>query len=84
MTTSFITLITTTDNRLDQHHLTEAESVYLGQIIDLDGEDAVIVAREDVRNGSGRVCGEHLTVTPETWEAVEAAIASYEEWTQGN
>ena len=57
------------------HDTTEAEAEYLGQVLAIDGEDAVIISREDIRNGSGRVCGEHLTVTDDAWECVQSAIA---------
>ena len=70
---SYINRISTSTIR--NHDLTEAEAEYLGQILTIDGEDAVIISREDIRNGSGRVCGEHLTITDDAWECIQSAIA---------
>ena len=41
--------------------------------------DEVIISREDIRNGSGRVCGEHLTITDDAWEFIQSVIAEIAE-----
>ena len=71
---SYVNRIST--STIQDHDLTEAEAEYLGQVIALDGEDEVIISREDIRNGSGRVCGEHLTITDDAWECIGDAIAA--------
>lgn len=48
--------------------LTDDMSVRLGQIIDVDGEGAVVLDRADIRNGSGRIIGERLTITEQAWD----------------
>lgn len=70
MNTTWITADSTTDQRL----ATDAEMTYLEQVIDIDGRDAVVLAEEDVTNGSGRVVGTHLTVDADAWEFVQEAL----------
>ena len=67
------TIINTTTTL--RHHLTDAEHFVLGQVIDIDGEDAVIMARQPLTNASGRQIGEVWTVTDEAWGFVQQAIA---------
>lgn len=52
----------------------DAIQTYLGQIIDIDGEDEVVLDRKPLKNGSGRVIGETLWVTEETANAIRDAI----------
>ena len=58
------------------HQLTEDEAAILGQIIGFDGEDAVILDRAAIRNGSGTVVGEHLTIAADAWEVVCAQLTN--------
>ena len=67
------TTITTT--MMHQHVATEDELALLGQIIDIDGRDAVVLASTAAKNGSGRVIGEHLTITDEAWQFVVESLA---------
>ena len=60
------------ENTFPHHILTDDESALLAQIIDIDGSDEVILASEDIRNGSGRVVGSHLTIRPDAWDDVLA------------
>lgn len=57
-----------------QRIATEDELVLLGQVIDIDGRDAVVLDSTPVRNGSGRVVGEHLTITDEAWQFVVESL----------
>ena len=59
------TYINTTDGAIVNHVLTDDERVHLEQIIDIDG-DTVIKQAMDIKNGSGRVVGESITITPAT------------------
>ena len=68
-----ITTITTSGTY--QHIATEDELVLLAQVIDIDGRDAVVLASTDAKNGSGRVIGEHLTITDEAWQFVVESLA---------
>lgn len=65
------TKINTIANPAFAHTLTADEAVLLGQVIDIDGADAVILADEDLRNASGRLIGETLLITDDAWEAVQ-------------
>lgn len=65
---------TITTSTITQRWISEDEAAILAHIIDIDGEDAVILSREDARNGSGRIVGEHLTITDEAWQAVRDAL----------
>ena len=67
------TTITTT--MMHQHVATEDELALLGQIIDIDGREAVVLASTAAKNGSGRVIGEHLTITDEAWQFVVESLA---------
>jgi hypothetical protein len=68
-----ITTITTAT--IAQHVATEDELVLLGQVIDIDGREAVVLASTAAKNGSGRVIGEHLTITDEAWQFVAESLA---------
>lgn len=61
------------DTRQGAH---EAIQVYLSQIIDIDGEDAVILDRKPLKNASGRAIGETLWITPEAADTIREAIAA--------
>lgn len=56
-------------------YLTDAEHALLSQVIDIDGEPAVILERQPLRNASGRQIGEEWTITEEAWEFAQRAIA---------
>ena len=60
------------ENTFPRHVLTEDEAAILGQLIELDGRcgATVILGLEEIRNGSGRVVGEHLTIAEDAWEVV--------------
>ncbi len=70
----FITRISTTDSSVIGHAATADELTYLGQIIDIDGREAVVVQSEAILNGSGRRCGTHLVINAEAWQFVQATI----------
>lgn len=57
----------------------DAIQTYLGQIIDIDGEDTVVVDRKPLTNASGREIGETLLVTPETADTIRDAIIAAQE-----
>ena len=61
------------------HELTADEAVILGQIIEIDGEDAVIIDREEIRNGSRRVCGERMILTESAWNTVQESVRILEQ-----
>lgn len=61
------------DNRQAAH---DAIQTYLGQIIDIDGEDTVVVDRKPLTNASGRTIGETLWVTEEAADTIRDAIAA--------
>ncbi|WP_017602305.1 hypothetical protein [Nocardiopsis lucentensis] len=63
------------DSRQAAH---EAIQAYLSQVIDIDGEDEVIVDRKPLKNASGRIIGETLWVTPEAADAIRDAIMAQE------
>lgn len=60
------------ESTLPHHVLTDDESALLDQIIAIDSSDEVILASEDIRNGSGRLVGSHLTIRSDAWDAVLA------------
>lgn len=62
--------VSTDDGLVSFHHCTEDEQLLLSQVIDIDGEDRVIVETEPVRNGSNRIIGDHVLITSEAWQAV--------------
>lgn len=80
-----MTTITTTDLAADlaeQYDIADAAArdgvdVYLGQLIDIDGEQAAIAARDEVRNGSGRLIGESITLTGSAAAAIRESFAAY-------
>ncbi|WP_326806624.1 hypothetical protein OHB04_02210 [Streptomyces sp. NBC_01775] len=51
----------------------EAVQTTLSQIIENDGDD-VVLSRREMKNGSGRVIGEWLTVSTETAQEIRDAI----------
>lgn len=65
------------------HQPPDAVGVYLDQLIGLDGESAVILSREPIRNGSGRLVGELVTVTRDAAEVIRDAIAADAEASRG-
>lgn len=73
-----MTYTTITTSTVDRRVATEDELVLLGQVIDIDGYDNVVTASEDAKNGSGRVIGEHLTITDEAWSFVQASLIAPE------
>ena len=61
----------------DKHHyetITEAENIYLGQVISIDGAENVVLSEEPILNGSTRECGTHMTSAHAAWEAVQEAV----------
>lgn len=72
-----LTYINTPTKPAEEHRLSPDEAVLLDQVVDIDGEDAVIVSREPVRNGSGRVVGERLTVTDDAWNFVLESLDGF-------
>lgn len=63
------------DQFTSRHQAHEAVQTFLGQIIEIDGDD-VVISRRDMTNASGRVIGEWLTVSSETAQAIRDAIAA--------
>ena len=61
------------------HELTADEAVILDQIVAIDGDDTVIIATEEIRDGSGRVCGEHLLLTASAWSMVQESVRILEQ-----
>lgn len=59
------------DTRAAAH---EAIQTYLSQVIDIDGEDTVVVDRKPLKNASGRTIGETLWVTEEAADTIRDAI----------
>lgn len=72
------TKINTIANPHFDHTLTADEAVLLGQVIAIDGAEAVILAEEDLHNASGRLIGETLLITDDAWEAVCESIRAYD------
>ncbi len=70
-----ITQISTVGRTVVRHHPTDDEAAILAQIIDEDGEEAVILAREDLHDGSGHSIGERLLITDEAWQTVRDRLA---------
>lgn len=70
--------ITTNDSittaNIDRYFPTEMEATYLNQVLDIDGNGAVILASEPLRNGSGRVIGTAYTVTAGAWDFVQDCV----------
>lgn len=73
-----MTHTTITTSTLYQHVATEAELTLLGQVIDIDGRDAVVTHSAAAKNSSGRVIGEHLTITDEAWQFVQDSLRATE------
>ena len=69
-----------TTSSLYQHSLTEDEAVLLDQVVDIDGEDAVVIERRPVKNASNRVIGDELVITDEAWEFVQESIRQAASW----
>jgi hypothetical protein len=59
------------DSRDEAH---QAIQTHLSQIVDLDGEEAVITGRQPLTNASGRTIGETLWITPEATETIRQQI----------
>ena len=51
----------------------EAVQTFLGQIIEVDGDD-VVLSRREMTNGSGRAIGKWLTVSKKTAQEIRDAI----------
>ena len=68
-----MTRISTANGKLNYETITEAEDIYLGQVISIAGEESVILSEEPILNGSKRECGTHMTITDEAWDAVQEA-----------
>ena len=66
--------ISTASGKLNYEDITEAEDIYLGQVISIYGAENVILSEEPILNGSKRECGTHMTITDEAWEAVQEAV----------
>ncbi|PWV44578.1 hypothetical protein [Nocardiopsis sp. L17-MgMaSL7] len=52
----------------------DAIQTYLGQIIEIDGEEEVVLERKPLKNASGRVIGETLWVTKDAAETIRESI----------
>lgn len=74
------TYLSTPSKAIDYRNATEGELTLLGQIIDVDGNEDSIVSREPVRNGSGRIVGEHLTITDEAAEFIAESLRQMAEY----
>ena len=66
--------ISTANGKLNYETITEAEDIYLGQVISIDGAENVVLSEEPILNGSKRECGTHMTITDEAWDAVQEAV----------
>ena len=66
--------ISTANGKLSYETITEAEDIYLGQVISTDGAESVVLSEEPILNGSKRECGTHMTITDQAWEAVQEAV----------
>ena len=66
--------ISTANGKLHYETITEAEDIYLGQVISIAGEESVILSEEPIFNGSKRECGTHMTITDAAWDAVQEAV----------
>ena len=71
-----MTYTTITTSAINQHVASEDELVLLGQVIDIDGYDAVVISSADAANGSGRAIGKHLTITDEAWTFVQESLTA--------
>lgn len=65
-------------------YLTEDERITLDQIIALDGRDAVITDSRPLTNGSGRVIGEHITITAQAYADMHYGLAAVGDGTDGH
>ena len=74
------TYLSTPSKAIDYRTATEDELTLLGQIIDVDGNEDSIVNREPVRNASGRLMGEHLTITDEAAEFIAESLRQMAEY----
>lgn len=63
-------VISTESNPDLEHKITEDEAVLLGQIIDIDGAEEVLVGMSKIINGSNRIIGTHYVITDEVWETI--------------
>lgn len=77
MTGTEITTSDLADEMATRYDLTvsaaqDAVTTYVQQIVELDGEDATIVSREDYRNGHGQ----WVTLTADAADAVREAFAA--------
>ena len=66
--------ISTANGKLNYEDITEAEDIYLGQVISIDGAENVVLSEEPILNGSKRECGTHMTIVDAAWEAVHEAV----------
>ena len=66
--------ISTANGKLHYEDITEAEDIYLGQVISIDGAENVVLSEEPIVNGSKRECGTHMTIADQAWEAVQEAV----------
>ena len=66
--------ISTANGKLHYEDITEAEDIYLGQVISIDGAENVVLSEEPILNGSKRECGTHMTIVDAAWEAVQEAV----------
>lgn len=67
-----ITIVSTDSGRIDYRTLGDTERIFLEQALAFDGATAV----EDVRNASGRIVGQHYTITDSTWDFVSECAAA--------
>ena len=66
--------ISTANGKLNYETITEAEDIYLGQVISIDGAENVVLSEEPILNGSKREYGTHMTIADAAWEAVQEAV----------
>ena len=66
--------ISTANGKLHYEDITEAEDIYLGQVISIDGAENVVLSEEPIVNGSKRECGTHMTIADAAWKAVQQAV----------
>lgn len=82
MTETTITVRDLADEMAEKHDITvqaarEGVDTYVGQLVEIDGEEATIAESREVRNGSGRVVGQEITLTADAAEAIRASFAAY-------
>lgn len=63
---------------IEGHFPTEIEATYLNQVIDVDGEDAVVLDAQPLRNGSGREIGTAYTIDMDAWVFVQDCVRADE------